>query len=284
MKQVRISVGVAVLVLLLAMESVRAAERFPPPDFESGYQVPSTQQPLPRADWQEYADVGALILALSLASWIGLGARNRRAMVILSVFSLAYFGFYRGGCVCPIGAIQNVSLALADSRYVLPFTVVLFFTLPLLFALLFGRVFCGGVCPLGAIQDIVLIRPLRLPAWLCRALGVLPFVYLGASVLFAVTGTMFIICRYDPFVAFFRLSGPFYMLVAGGIVLLISAFVGRPYCRFLCPYGALLSVISQWSWQKVSITPDECVVCSLCEGACPFAAIRSPIPEGASDQ
>ncbi|GAG34433.1 unnamed protein product, partial [marine sediment metagenome] len=200
------------------------------------------------------------------------------------IFSLAYFGFYRAGCICPIGAIQNVTLALADGAYFLPATVALVFALPLLFACLFGRVFCGGVCPLGAIQDLVLIRPVRIPTWLQHGLGLVPFVYLAAAVVLAATDSMFIICRYDPFVSFFRLAGRFPMLIAGGVFLLVSTFVGRPYCRFVCPLGALLGVCSRWAWRRASITPDKCVTCSLCEDACPFGAIRKPIPEGVSSE
>lgn len=275
--------GLVCAALWLPSAPAWAAERFPPPEFESGYVLPYMPEPWPRTNWQEVLDVAVLLAALGLAAWMALGRRNRREMLLLAIFSLVYFGFYRGGCVCPIGAIQNISLALAEASYVVPLTVVVFFSLPLVFALLFGRVFCGGVCPLGAIQDVVLIKPVRIPMWLQQALGVLPFVYLGAAVLFAATDSMFLICRYDPFVAFFRMSGSFGMLVFGGIVLLLATFIGRPYCRFACPYGALLGLCSRWAWKRVSVTPDECLVCSLCEDACAFGAIRAPTPEGVAE-
>jgi NosR/NirI family nitrous oxide reductase transcriptional regulator len=144
------------------------------------------------------------------------------------------------------------------------------------FTLFFGRGFCGGVCPLGAIQDIVLLRPVKVPGPVESCLRLLAYVYLGAAVLFAATGSAFLICRYDPFVGFFRLSGDLNIIILGVCFLVIGIFVGRPYCRFLCPYGVILRQLSRLSKWKVTITPDECIKCNLCEDACPFGAIKSP--------
>ena len=271
---------IALIVIMLAGTEVFGVERFPPPDFETAYRFPVMEQPAPRANWREWTDVAVLAVSLCAATWLVLWKRNRKGLIGLSLFCLAYFGFYRRGCICPVGAIQNVSLSLFDGGYAIPLTVALFFALPVVFSLLFGRVFCSAVCPLGAVQDIVLIRPARLPLWLAESLGTLPFVYLGVAVLFSATHSAFFICRYDPFVSIFRLSGNFDILVLTGFFLILSTFVGRPYCRFLCPYGALLGILSKVAWRKATITPDECIVCGLCEDACPVGAIRPPTPKG----
>jgi polyferredoxin len=209
-------------------------------------------------------------------------------VLLLSVGTIAYFGFYRKGCICPIGAIQNVTASLVDPRYMISFGVIAFFFLPLAATLLFGRVFCGGVCPLGAVQDLVLIRPVNVPARLDRALRWLPYVYLALAILFAGwglhlavggweinVGRRFIICEWDPFIALFRVSGSFHMLAIGGGFILAGMFVGRPYCRWLCPYGGILAVLSRVAWKNVQITPDKEVDCGLCAGACPFGAIKN---------
>jgi len=283
LRERRATVILGLVALAAFAGSAPALERFPPPDFESGYSMPQFVRPGLEPTWEGVAAVLVLAAALGVAAWIAHVRRSRRWMLGLSIFALVYFGFVREGCICPIGATGHVALALADGGFRLPVTVVLLFLLPLVAALLFGRVFCAGVCPLGAIQDIVLIRPVRVPRAVAQALSIVPFVYLGAAVLFACTDTSFIICRYDPFVGLFRLAGPTHMLVAGGLLLLVATAVGRPYCRFLCPYGALLSLVARWSWKRISITPDECVVCGLCEDACPFGAIEIPTPEGVDE-
>jgi len=127
--------------LCLAVPSA-AQERFPPPEFESGYTMPPTRSPAAAAPWHEIVDLGVLAVALAAASVLALRVRYRWPIVALSVFSLLYFGFYRGGCVCPIGAIQNVAQGLAGGT-VLPLVVVLIFVLPLATALFFGRTLLG---------------------------------------------------------------------------------------------------------------------------------------------
>jgi len=211
-----------------------------------------------------------------LATYLILKRRSRRAVYALMIFALLYFGFWRHGCICPIGAIQNVTLTIFDSGYAIPITAGLFFVLPLVFTLFVGRTFCGAVCPLGAIQDAVLLHPVAVPRWLESGLRLGAYTYLGAAVLYAAIGSAFLICRYDPFIGFFRLTGNWNVLIIGAALLLIGLFIGRPYCRFLCPYGVLLRQMSRLSKWRVTITPDECIKCRLCEGACPFGAIREP--------
>ncbi|SHK02398.1 4Fe-4S binding domain-containing protein [Tangfeifania diversioriginum] len=254
-------------------------QRFPKPEFESGYEQPSTVTPEPRALSLEYFDVLVLLAVLSLVTWLILKKRSRQGVLWVSIFTLIYFGFYRNGCICPIGAIQNVTLSFADPAYAISLTALLFFLFPLVFTLFFGRTFCAGACPLGAIQDLIIIKPISLPKWLNKTLGLIPYIYLSLAVLFAATGTDFIICRYDPFVGIFRMDAKFLMVVLGISFLLVGMFVARPYCRFFCPYSVLLSWMSRFSKRHLTITPSKCIQCKLCSNSCPFDAIDYPTDE-----
>lgn len=277
-----------VVFALLAPGVLFAQYQLPPPDFGESYTLPTPTHPEPPAGWVHILDIVLLAAGLGLGAWLILKRRSRRGVIFLSIGALAYFGFYRDGCICPIGAIQNVTLSLVDPHYIVSFGVIAFFFLPLVAALLFGRIFCGGVCPLGAAQDLVLLWPKKVPKKLDKILGWLPYIYLAAAVTLACWGLhfklgatevdisrRFLICEWDPFVGLFRVAGSFHMLAIGAVFIIGGMFVGRPYCRWLCPYGGILAILSRFAWKNVRITPDKELDCGLCAEACPYGAIHN---------
>ena len=223
----RLKFILALAVILLPALLACAEQRFPPPDFEESHHIlPSTSIPAARQIWLQYADAAVFLASLATAVWLIYKKRSRSGLVWLSLFSLAYFGFYRKGCVCPIGSPQNVVYALFNPDYAVPVTVLMFCFAPIVVALFAGRAFCAGVCPQGALQDFVLIKPVQVPLWLEQPLSVVPYIFLGAGLIYAGTGTGFVICRYDPFVPFFRLSGGSFILTLGAAFLLARDVCG----------------------------------------------------------
>ncbi len=125
------TVRAAILLICLACLRIAAAQAIPyqrpvqtAPQQDTiggGYKTPPVQKPLPRDSWLQVLDVvaagrrdGRLGLAGAQAPQPQSGWPGSR------VGSLAYFGFYREGCICPIGSIQNVAVALTDPALLHP--------------------------------------------------------------------------------------------------------------------------------------------------------------------
>ena len=250
--------------------------RFPKPDFESGYTYPEQHYIVPNEALWSYIDIAVLVLLMSFVAWAVIKKQVRMPVILTSVISIAYFGFFRDGCVCSIGAVQNVALTLASNAYAIPLFVLLLFILPIVFTLFFGRVFCAGVCPFGALQDLVNIKNYKLSKAVTSVLSIFPWIYLGFAVLFAVTNSRFIICRFDPFVGIFRMGGELPLILFGVLLLIFSIFTGRPFCRFICPYGAILNIFARVSFLRLKITKKDCINCQLCHNACSVDAISPP--------
>jgi NosR/NirI family transcriptional regulator, nitrous oxide reductase regulator len=255
--------------------SAGAESRFPQPQFDTGHVVPKAFHPQVTPLVSEWMDVALLLIALSVAAWLVHRVRSRRWILALAVLCLAWFGFIRQGCFCPIGAIQNVAVA-AWQGGGLAWGIAAFFALPLLFALLFGRVFCAAVCPLGALQEIFIIRPLRVPRAVNAVLRLIPLLVLLFGVVYTLNGAGYLICRTDPFVGLFRRSAPLPLLLTGMAVLLLGMVIARPYCRYFCPYSVLLEACARLAWKPVKITKETCINCRLCSGVCPVDAVEIP--------
>ena len=107
---------IAVLLLLgtglvgILASAAPAAERFALPEFESGYERPTVEAPQPRADATEWVDLAVLAGGLALASYLALRVRSRRWIWLIMFLAFIYFGLWRGGCVCAVGSVQNLSL------------------------------------------------------------------------------------------------------------------------------------------------------------------------------
>jgi len=238
----------------------------------------------------------AAFLLLGVLVVVGKIKTSKKLAVTVSATALLYFGILRGGCVCPVGALANVCLAIKNPALV-GTAVAILFILPLVAALIAGRVFCSFGCPIGAIQALMTKkRFIRLPKWVRHVSVACTLSVLVATVLVVFFKRHFLICALDPYKLVFH-SG--YANVAKAIslaqgyevepgILLAGSLVGwlillgylvagfwfpRPFCRFICPYGILLGIISTVAFKRRKIEKDTCVECSLCAKKCPMGAI-----------
>ena len=268
-------------VLLTCLTGDFTDARNPPPVFETDYVLPETEIPLPciPTTAENTLAVGLYAVFLLLAGLAVHYWRSRKVLFSLAICSVAILGFFMQGCPCPVGMFQNLVQAFVESSATVAWTVILLFALPLLTALFWGRIFCSSVCPLGAVQELTAFYNLKIPDRYEHTLGLFRYFSLGIGVFCVFVGLGYVICQFDPFVGIFRHSGLYPVLVFGGIVLAIGIFIGRPFCRFLCPYGSLLGLCGSISARKVTVTPGRCDQCNLCKSVCPYNAILPPTTE-----
>lgn len=131
---------------------------------------------------------------------------------------------------------------------------------------------CGWGCPFGLLQDLIDKLPTRKwkpPFWLANGVRIAAFVALVAGL--ALAGLDWI-GAIDPF-RIFGLNVTGWIGLFAGLVLVASAFVYRPWCQFLCPFGLLGWVVEQFSLLRPRINRDACIKCKRCVKACPTRAM-----------
>ncbi len=148
-------------------------------------------------------------------------------------------------------------------------------------ALVLGPVFCGWVCPMGTIQEFfgklgrrIFKRYNRfIPYKADRILRYLRYVVLALVVYMTASSATLMFANIDPYFALFHLwTGE--VAIAGiiilAVVLLLSLFVERPFCKYACPYGALIGVFNLFRIFKIKRNTKSCIDCKACDKACPM--------------
>jgi polyferredoxin len=153
-------------------------------------------------------------------------------------------------------------------------------------SLLLKRSFCSWVCPVGTLSEVLwkrgfvlFRRNIRPPRWLdvsLRGIKYLLLLFFLYSILWSMAPeavTAFIYSDYNKVADvrlldfFLHLSGiPLAVIV---VLLVLSLPVRNPFCRYLCPYGALLGLVSVLSPVKVTREGKTCVSCRVCTQVCP---------------
>ncbi len=152
---------------------------------------------------------------------------------------------------------------------------------------LFRKAFCSWLCPVGTLSEYLwragqklFRRNFYLPRWLDLGLRSVTYLLLGFFV-WAVTSmavdelASFMNSPYGiiadvKMLNFFRHIGETGAIVLG-VLVVASLFIQNFWCRFLCPYGALLGIVSLASPTRIRRNPESCIDCAKCAKACPSA-------------
>ncbi|MCX7747053.1 MAG: 4Fe-4S binding protein [Clostridia bacterium] len=194
--------------------------------------------------------------------------------------AVIYLGFVAGGCPSPIGSMQQMPLYYSLIQRGKLIDWVLILLIPTITALLVGRIYCGSVCPFGGVQDIFYKAGQKLgfskkinkkTHTILKYSKYFSLAVLMGGVLIASTAWY---CNIDPFSYLFKLRFSLIPLLLLAAVITFSFIYARPFCRYLCPYGAVLSLISIFSpLLRLKTVEKNCRKCTVCEGICPVGAI-----------
>ena len=156
----------------------------------------------------------------------------------------------------------------------------------ILVSLVFGKSFCSWLCPVGFISELIgdfgkkiFKKNINLPKVLDYPLRSLKYLLLGFlfySVFFLMSTTALQVFLDSPYnlvadikMYYFFTEISRFSLIVIGVLFLLSILLRGFWCRYLCPYGALLGIASLLSPNKIQRNPVSCIDCGLCNKACP---------------
>ncbi len=186
----------------------------------------------------------------------------------------------------PIAGLMNLKYFLATHRapQIHPSAMVLGAAF-LLSSLLFKKAFCSWLCPVGTISEYlwkfglkVFRRNITVPRWLDIPLRSLKYLLMGFFLFIVVSMSAEALNDFmlSPFgviadvkmLNFFRNIG----LIGAGVLVslvLLSVIIQNFWCRFLCPYGALMGIVATLSPVRIRRDAVACIDCGKCTKACP---------------
>ena len=220
-----------------------------------------------------------LFVAFTALALVGFFRKSERLKYVTLVAAVGYLGFYKSSLMSISDVFRLTDLNLPPFSYSLAW--YLFSGFVVVSTVLWGRLYCGRICAFGALtqlMDAVLPKKLRVdvpPAIERRAIWI-KYGFLGALVLYyVVTKDLARPVQYaEPF-WMFSLFGTTPMWIGLGVLLTATVFVRNLYCRFLCPVGAALGILSNLTVFRIKRW-SECKTCKICEKTCEWGAIQGP--------
>ena len=186
----------------------------------------------------------------------------------------------------PIAGLMNLKYFLVTHRISNIHPAAMFLLVAfLLSSLLLKKAFCSWLCPVGTASEAlwhlgqrIFGRSLTLPRWLDIPLRSLKYLLLAFFVYVVVTMSaeglqQFLLAPFGIIADVKMLNFFRHMSVLGIGVLftlaVLSLMIKNVWCRFLCPYGALMGLVSTLSPVKIRRDPAACIDCNKCTKACP---------------
>lgn len=191
--------------------------------------------------------------------------------------------------LCPFGGVVTLYNLATLGTFIqkIHMSSVILMTLVFILAILFGPVFCGWVCPLGSFQEWIgrLGKKLLgkrfgkvIPSQVDKVLKYARYFVLLWVVYVTARSGYLMFAQIDPYYALFSFWST-EVAIPGLIILLItmaaSLVAARPWCRYACPYGALLGLFNKIRIFSIQRNEATCIHCKQCDHSCPMGIVVS---------
>jgi polyferredoxin len=273
----------------------RAHAQQAPASQEPAEQEPAPQQPAEGGGWDfeeeeeeaptwaddiraQAVDI-ALVAGFSVLAFVSFFRKSVRLKYITLVASVLILGVYKSLLISIVNVFGLLGGNLPIFRYNLAWYLLAAITV--VSTVLWGRVYCGRICAFGAFTQLLdATLPARwrvnIPRAIERRASWIKYGILTAVITyFLITKNPLIYPYVEPFWMFgLHLRTPV-LLTLLGTLLITTVFVRNAYCRFLCPLGAFLGIVSNLTVFRIKRW-SECSTCRICEKKCEWGAIRGP--------
>ena len=232
--------------------------------------------------WQQLVSSQAvdlvLFTAFAVLALTSFFRKSVRLKYVTLVAAVGYLGVYKSQLLSIVNVFGIMGGNLPIFKYNLGWYFFALFAV--VTTVLWGRLYCGRVCAYGALTQLLdPIVPSRfrydVPLRVERHAAKIKYVLLGAVVIYFLATNDPLIYRYvEPFWMFTGQASTG-LWIALGALLVATIFVRNLYCRFLCPLGAALGLLSKLTIFGIKRW-SECNTCKLCEKTCQWGAIDGP--------
>lgn len=187
------------------------------------------------------------LIAVLLGAVVPLFTNNRRLHLVQLVVNVVVLGLWTGTFVSYTLFLRLFAGGVSLSAIGTLAAPLLMLIVALLYPLA-GRSghYCAHVCPFGSAQELagkLSRRKLRITPRVLRVLTALRNLLWGVLMALLLTGTCSAWIDYELFTAFIYSSASVWVIVLAMLFLVLSVWVPRPYCRFVCPTGALMKSV-----------------------------------------
>jgi polyferredoxin len=225
----------------------------------------------------QYLDL-ALLAAFLVLAMVSFKRKSVPLKFVTFAAAIGYMGFSKSYLI----SITNIFSVLDWNWPIFKYNLswYLFFGFVVVSTVLWGRLYCGRVCAYGALtQTLDAILPAKwrvnVPRSIEKRASLIKFGVLAGVIAYYLTTHNLLIYQYTEPFWMFGMFGTAAMWTLLAILLTATLFVRNLYCRFLCPVGATLGLISYATVFRIKRW-SECNTCRICEKKCEWGAVRGP--------